>query len=160
MNIKKMRALQYIRRFNYESCLHYQSVAEHSLMCALIAYDLCDKYGYEQKMVLNVMLHDIAESVTGDIPHLIKAFIKKEEIDNLEAAAYKELDINNPEALYEDIIRYVDILELCLYLQEERCLGNTNLLDIEAESRGRLRNYPVWNQYTWTLLDNKHEWPM
>jgi len=154
MDVLKIRSLQYIKRFNYESCIKYQSVAEHSMMCALIAYDFCKIYNYDYKIVIAALLHDVAESVIGDIPYLVKSFIDKKEINKLEFAAYKELKMEDPIRGYEDIVSFIDILELCIYLQEERLRGNKNLINIEAESRGRLEKYPIWLKYTWTLLDN------
>ena len=141
MDINKTRSLQYVRRFNFEYCNKYQSVAEHSFYVALLAHEMAKIVGYASpefcmKMAL---LHDITESVTGDIPFLTKRALGRLAIVGLENRAEKELGISlSAQIEVIKIVDYCDALELALYLKEERKSGNTTLIDIEHETWKRL----------------------
>ena len=144
MDLVKVRALQYIRRLNFERCNRYQSVAEHSFYVTLLAKEIAELLGYPKSTIAMVvekaMVHDVPEAVTGDIPFLTRRALDKVALANLDAMAEKEMgiDLSAPLAVLE-IVNYADALEFALYLKEERESGNTNLIDIEHETWGRLK---------------------
>ena len=141
MDQNKIRALQYVRRFNFERCNRYQSVAEHSFFVGVLAYEMAEivNYQHPEYYMRMAMLHDITEAVTGDIPFLTKRVIGKGTILDLEDKAEKELDVclGSPVDVIR-IVNYGDALELALYLKEERESGNQTLIDIEHETWKRL----------------------
>jgi len=139
----KLRAWQYVRRFNFERCNRYQTVAEHSACVAALALDLArmarmpaGKVGVVLEMAL---LHDAPEAVTGDLPYLVRRSLDPAAIKELDVRAEGELgiDLSAPRDVI-DVVSYADALELAMYLREERLSGNASLLDIERETRGRL----------------------
>lgn len=142
MNLIKSRALQYVRRLNFERCNRYQSVAEHSFYVALLALEIAEIVGFKDRLsVLEAaLLHDIPEAVTGDIPFLVRRALDPVALANLDALAEKEIGVDlgcQREVL--EIVSYADALEFALYLKEERESGNVTLVDIEKETLGRLK---------------------
>lgn len=162
MNIRKTRGLRYIRRFNFHLCNKYESVAEHSFYVALIALELSRDLGFQSGMSKNVMfhalLHDITESVIGDIGFLVRREIPRS-IKDLERKAMIELnfktDLITP--IERTIVDFADAYELKLYLEEERKSGNSHLWDIECETYSRLYNMsisesPCPSNNNWTTI--------
>ena len=77
-----------------------ESVADHSYMTGLMAMVLSDGLGLDTlKIVKMSLLHDLAESKTGD---LTPARISKREKDGLENAAMAEILQSLPEAVKND----------------------------------------------------------
>lgn len=154
MNLKKLRALRNINRFNFHQCNKVQNVAEHSFFVALIAVDMMqhDKKFYDTnishsmkmiQIVYAALLHDVEEAVIGDIGYLIR---RKVNLDFLHDEIVKEIGYNvYNEGLNEvkDYIEFADALELKFYLEEERKSGNTGLYQIECETMGRLYRCPI-----------------
>ncbi len=152
MNLKMTRSLRHIRRFNFHHCNKYETVAEHSFFLSIIAYELAKELDYKRDLILAIttiaMLHDIEESVTGDIPFLIKRRINN--INEIEHEARTELGYNADnfnEYMNEDkiqcVVAFADAYELKLYLEEERRSGNVSLHQIECETWGRLHDIDI-----------------
>lgn len=155
MNLKKTRGLRYVRRFNFHFCNNYQNVAEHSYYVAVIASEISLMYikeigiGLEfvYKCVHRALFHDIDESITGDIPHMVKRVV---DVSNLIDHAMKEIDYSEEfgvdpieEGAIEDIVKFADKIELKLYLEEERKSGNHHLYRIEQETYKLLLDTPI-----------------
>jgi len=148
MDVRKIRSLQYVRRFNYERCNRYQSVAEHSAMVAVLAYEAANVLGWPQPAAYEAaffaLMHDAEEAVTGDILHLTKRALRKrgDGIAWLERQAADELGLNAPVPMSRErileLVEYCDVLELALYLQEEGASGNSAMGGILRETYGRL----------------------
>ncbi len=144
MDILKARALQYVRRLNFERCNRYQSVAEHSFYVAILAKEIAELMGYPKTTISSVfekaLLHDVPEAVTGDIPYLVRKALDPVALSNLDSMAEEEIgvDLAAPIGVLQ-IVAYADALEFALYLKEERESGNTTLVDIEHETWGRLK---------------------
>ena len=149
MDCKKVRSLQFVRRFNFERCNRYQSVAEHLAMCAMLAREAAARLDWPYDEVVRVayfaLMHDVEEAVTGDIPHLVKSRMGRPEVLKLEAAARRELGTHAiPEGKFEDLVEYCDVLELAMYLQEEESSGNATLHDILRETYGRIASTTLY----------------
>lgn len=141
MDLNKARALQYVRRLNFERCNRYQSVAEHSFYVGILAFEMAGIVGYDnpEYCMRMAMLHDITEAVTGDIPFLTKRAIGLAGVSILEDKAEREIGVSLGSPLeVVKIVNYCDALEFALYLKEERESGNQTLVDIEHETWGRL----------------------
>lgn len=143
LNIKKLRALRWVRRFNFHQCNNYMNVAEHSYFVTVIALELANILGLnvENKawVLRQALFHDAEEAVTGDIPFLVKRFLGKH-VDELEQVAAVELGLVPVTDFYiDDIVELADALELKLYLEEERDAGNWGLIQIEQETMLRIQ---------------------
>lgn len=163
MDHRKIRNLQYVRRFNFHSCIRYQNVAEHSYFVALYAREIAWRFfgGFTRDVqamlvmatVDAAMNHDAAEAITGDLPYLVRREMDKQELRRLEKMAEKELGIDSnrfvktlrgevpTDALTESvalIVEMADAIDLKFYLQEERHRGNDNLAKIEGETFQRI----------------------
>lgn len=152
MNHAKLRNMQYVRRFNFHSCVRYQNVAEHSYYVALYAQAIAKRVfisysepvqrNFVASVVSMALKHDMAEAVTGDIPYLVRKHMDREELQRIEHVAYTELDVDY-DYEYDDplvyaIVALADAIELKVYCQEERNRGNQNLWTIEKETQGRI----------------------
>lgn len=153
MNIRKIRALRHIRRFNFHNCNKYQNVAEHSFFVGILAYYIMLGWRPEKAaLAMAVALHhDIAEAVTGDIPYLVRQRLEMKEIDQ---EAMEELDVSRFAADTDivEVIDFADAFELKLYLEEERRSGNNSLYEIECETYHRLFKYKVPNAVDWVKM--------
>ena len=134
MNIRKLRGLRYVRRFNFHQCVNYTTVAEHSFFVALIIMEL---FPNDAGIVKNALLHDAEEACTGDIGYLTRKLLGKEAVDVVEHMARIELDVETPHKP-NSMVDLADAVELKIYLEEERKAGNNNLIQIEAETMGRI----------------------
>jgi len=135
MNVRKLRGLRWVRRFNFHQCINYESVAEHSFFVAMIVGYLSD---WDMEAVDAALFHDVEESVTGDIPFLIKKELDTEEV---ERSARNELGIAREKILFPAdriLVELADVVETKIYLEEERKAGNQNLFDIEMETIDRM----------------------
>ena len=137
MNIKKLRALRYVRRFNFHNCNRHTTVAEHSFFVALITMELADDLGMESgsRCIREALLHDAEEAVTGDIGYLTRREISN--LGEIEAKARVELGVETVAHPFR-VVMLADCIELKMYLEEERRSGNMGLVDIERETYGRI----------------------
>ncbi|MFH1229244.1 MAG: HD domain-containing protein [Candidatus Aenigmatarchaeota archaeon] len=68
-----------------------ESVADHSFRAALLGMVLSDDEGLDTEKVMRMLLlHDLEESVTGDIPHPQKLKMDKEKLKAMQEGAIKE----------------------------------------------------------------------
>lgn len=155
MNVRKVRALMNVRRFNFERCNRYQSVAEHSFFVALIAKEMAADLGWHQFKIAAAtyaaLLHDAAEAVTGDLPYLVRMIIDRGEVNKLDRMAEKELDVGEGDRFpaitlgmgdlkdVNELVEAADAAELFLYLGEELDSGNEAMRPIFEETLSRLR---------------------
>lgn len=145
VDVRKLRALQYVRRFNFERCNRYQSVAEHSAMVAVLCLDaaLAMEWGWigAKEAAVYGLMHDAPEAVTGDIPFLVKRRMDRQEVLKLDLTAEIELglpDFGESSVAVKSLVYYCDAVELALYLQEEISSGNVSLHPVLYETYGRL----------------------
>lgn len=156
MDQRKVRALQSVRRLNFESCVRYQSVAEHSLLCGLLCLDAALRMGLPDREAFAAMAagatHDLAEAVTGDIPYLVRRELGASIVAGLDARAEEELGFRRDFAEFRPLVEYCDALEFALYVLDERALGNSTLDRILLETLQRLARSPLFDKLRpWTL---------
>lgn len=143
LNIKKIRGLRWVRRFNFHQCNHYMSVAEHSYFVAVIGIKLSDIFRLDQWQRLDLirlgLVHDMPECVTGDVPFLIRRHLG-DIMQKLDEKAIDEIGCRiHSDSFIKKLIALADALELKMYLEEERKSGNVGvLLQIEAETMRRI----------------------
>ena len=159
IDIRKLRALQHVRRFNFERCNRYQSVAEHSFYVALLArqaaFVLKNQDGNFQGFM--GLMHDATEAALGDIPYLVRKNMDSDALWDLEHMAEVEIGGTPGTSV---VVTFCDALELAMYLKEERESGNRTLIAIEYETRGRLVRHPLWpclREWAYGLLETTEE---
>lgn len=171
MDQRKIRALRNVRRFNFEHCNRYQSVAEHSYFVAVLAMELAVRAMMPPPKVASVieaaLMHDVTEAVTGDIPYLVRRSMDRVALAEIEHRAANELKVDASYPL--DVIwvvDYADALELAMYLKEERESGNRSLIDIERETRRRLVDVDAGGEpsafysFAVSILGGPEEWEL
>ena len=110
------------------------SVAAHSFRAAFIAYHLAKRVGVDPfKAAFAALLHDVAESRTGDVHKLASAYVRREEEralqDMLEGTGMEELkalfhELKKGESLLARVVKDADRLELFLQAKEYMAKGN------------------------------------
>lgn len=146
MDLKKSRSLMYVRRLNFERCNRYENVAEHSFYVGIMAYQLACAVGLDEaeaRYCLKMgLMHDLAEAVTGDIPFLTRRALGKISCEGIDHLGEQEIGVDlGTDRQTLEIVQVADALEFALYLKEELQSGNHALMDIYAETLGRLLQY-------------------
>lgn len=120
--LKEGLRLSHVPRWSTVDRLKEQSVADHSFRVAIIALNLVDwlifkgiKEINRGKVVELAILHDIAESHTGDVPTPFKRNIKA----IAGATAYQRLFPTGHEGhLYEmDVVKIADVMESITWIE-------------------------------------------
>lgn len=139
----QLRRLKNVNRCGVLSCLRPENVVEHSYFVAIIAYDLAkeleEKEGIKidyNVLLLKSLLHDIEESIIGDIPYpvkhsseLFKTLFEEEKNKIVDKFFPKEISLinqNSKVGIEGEIVHIADYLELYLYCVEEQISGNHN----------------------------------
>lgn len=146
LDLKKSRSLMYVRRLNFERCNRYENVAEHSFYVGIMAYQLAYAVGLDEieaRYCLKMgLMHDLAEAVTGDIPFLTRRALGEVTCKGIDCLGEQEIGVDlGTDRQTLEIVRIADALEFALYLKEELQSGNHALMDIYAETLGRLIQY-------------------
>lgn len=130
--------LSKIVRYNNRTRLQDESVAEHtcfvSMFCLKIMAQLKLDHETEREILILAALHDMAESVTSDIPHNVKqAFpAMKEMLNDIEYRYYADnwasyiKEICASETLAYNIVKLADAYSVYQYCLNERNLGNNS----------------------------------
>jgi 5'-deoxynucleotidase YfbR-like HD superfamily hydrolase len=139
INHRLIRNLRWVRRFNFHSINHEQNVAEHSFFVGLLAYDLGLVFNgemYAFRCMKTALYHDLEESVTSDIPFLVKRYLDTQFIERTarKMINIKDIHKDNFDDSILSIVRLADIVEMKLFLEEERRTGNMSLYEIEQEA--------------------------
>lgn len=158
----RLRGLSVVGRWNFHPRLTTETVAEHSFYVGFYAAMLAMMDGVRDHILLDVVMsaicHDFEESVTGDLPMLVKREVKNEWVavedramsqllqflphDLAKAIGHRKFvsGINGDDA--ERVKKYVkaaDILDVIMYCRSEKALGNKSFLEIEQEASTLLR---------------------
>lgn len=145
--------MAFVQRYHAEITLHKESVAEHQFFVARSTMAICFELKHYKiaepdaaKAIGMALIHDEAESVTGDMPgHIKRKYpdLKKALVD-AEAEAMFSIYSKMPTAIMDNylgllheyldknllesqIVKYADILDIAAFSQNERKLGNTLL---------------------------------
>ena len=129
------RDLSYVPRWGILRSIRKQSVAEHSYYVALYADQLATLIQWEgdtAALLQYALLHDIDETITGDIPGPVKraAFDKTKMWDKIRDTMARRFGtinvfrLNNPLPEIKAIVAVADSIDEISYLVEENILGN------------------------------------
>jgi len=143
------KALSQILRFSTIPTINKQNVAEHSYFVSLIAWLICTRLE-SNGVIVNTdqvlkmcLIHDIPESVSGDMPRNVKQGEVRNMIARLEDSVFEVMTENLPDDMKLEltcsyqmcgekdyleyrIMKFADILESAIYCLCEREMGNTN----------------------------------
>lgn len=132
--VNRAITLSNIQRYSRMHLFNRQNVAEHSFNVALILLTMLSgdtEKSYKEKFEILAagILHDIEESVTGDVIAPIKD--KLEGFGDVEADAAESIlphsllmHWDGSRSQYEDYIHFADLIERSIFCQKEIELGN------------------------------------
>ena len=149
----KLGRLTYTYRYSAQPVIHRENVAEHSYWTAMIGVAICMDLGINDlapKVAIKALLHDVEESMTGDLVREIKYFDKeiRTVIGRVEKEFAKRLFApmgvagENLQRIWENskddtpagrIVALADLLCVIAYCDREMKLGNTGLEHIRKE---------------------------
>ena len=153
---QKIRAMSYVERWHYYANNKGENIAEHSWWVAFYVMWLMEVSALTEltrstqlEVLQSAMLHDIAESVTADLPFLVKRAVGKKAWEGVETQALAELTRSLPASLAVKwqtlatasvpVVKAADLLDVVRFAQEQAFLGNRMYERIEKESVGLLR---------------------
>lgn len=145
--LRKLRGLRWVNRWNFHYRHKEENVAEHSFWVAIYTFALCtmmkrgEQYTYQSTMV--ALLHDAEESITGDLPALVKRYADWKPIIALARTELFSKDMKEVRELHElgdshDVVHAADLFAALVYAEEELRLGNQEFSRIRAELIGSL----------------------
>ena len=144
--VNKLRGLNHVERWNFTPHLRRENVAEHSLWVATFTAILAPAES-RAALVLAAISHDFEESITADLPALVKAHtpewhavvtIAEGELFGA-AVGIEEREIQDAfvgaRKLSEEssVVKIADLFAALMYARMEIELGNTHFFRIERE---------------------------
>ncbi len=157
-----------IERYQNRHTIDALSVADHSWLTAMLSMMIFDSIGFYDgtsnddltnimrgELLTRAILHDVEESLTGDIPlesetkveikyvkglisnNIMKAIFPSEIADKYSA---HHMFAKHSMTVEGSIVRYADMLSALIEALRENDLGNTNLDDIIENAMGYLRD--------------------
>ncbi len=134
-----------IRRFHTSYMLREQNVAAHTwqAMCILFAIEPTAR----QQVFTALLMHDVAEIATGDIPAPVKWASEEMAtvLGRLEGDLHDTIGYAPPRlSAYElALVRYCDDMELVLHLADEWRMGNTYAHAMGMRKLNRVHDGPL-----------------
>lgn len=143
MNLRKLRALSHVWRWNFHPRVRQESVAEHSYWTAIYAVRLLDRLNISAAQYVDAiqyaLYHDAEEAITGDLPWPVKRGKAWKDVHK-EACS----EINDPclgGSLREDVkasIKAADLFSALVFVDEEVYMGNNFFMQIRGELIGAI----------------------
>ena len=144
--VQKLRGMNHVIRWNMHVCLRKENIAEHSMWVATFAAILAPAAD-RNALVFAAVTHDYEESITGDLPALVKratpdwdSTVKRAEAELFRAAvgpeereiqdafiAARHLAETNP------VVKIADLFSALMFARMENELGNMHFKAIENE---------------------------
>ena len=118
-----------------------QTVADHSYRVAMLVLIIADRLNLSEKktyeLVIQALLHDIEESVLGDVQYYIKHIPEVEKaLDEYKRKFASQIPILNDED-EDKIVKIADMLDLLLYTEDELRSGNVHPDIIQLRERAQ-----------------------
>lgn len=152
-----LQRLRYVNRYSGQPVVRYENVAEHSFWTAIIAVTIATEMelsrGDIRECALRGLLHDIEESMTGDLVRDLKYYdqetrdaigrVEKQFAEGIfrriggragDLFAKTWTNAKNPVNPSGDVVALADLLCVLSYIQQERDHGNVSL------TLGRIEN--------------------
>lgn len=132
--VNLLREAGAVTRLHTVPHLQHYDVAQHCWRMAVLLYALHP--GPSRRLLWAVLLHDVGERFTGDIPTTIKwasPDIDKA-FDKMEAEISKRLGLDvRFQADERNWLKGLDLFELYLYCQDEIAMGNQHIVQVRDE---------------------------
>lgn len=149
-NIRE-RDLQFVPRWVITRNIHSRNVAEHSFYIALWALRIAEyaKMAPEIRLciVRIALIHDVEETITGDIPSPFKSALNKHTkiaVDTLNHQLIERpsqfINEYNTQIGVGAILKFCDHLEAAMTIAEERSMGNKTLEGVFFELMGKMED--------------------
>ena len=132
--------LNVIKRFTGRSTTNHDDVAGHTLRVIMIANRLAEEFphsGLDKSLIMEMaMVHDIEESLFGDVPSRFKHYLKdykesaKTAIESEELLPYHlkiAYNMLQTKCLEADVVKMADNLDGFIFVTKERSRGNREI---------------------------------
>lgn len=160
--IYRLRGLSFVTRWNFHPVTRRETVAEHTAWVAIYAMMIASmeqeiqggevNYRWVGECVMAALMHDWEESVTGDLPSLVKN-VCRSEWSKVEEAGFNQLMSTLPDShplrrfaplwrpsnAVQVIVKAADLLDRVIYGWEEKLRGNQAFTSIVDETVMQLR---------------------
>jgi 5'-deoxynucleotidase YfbR-like HD superfamily hydrolase len=156
MNFRTKYEAGQVKRYHTQITLKEQTLAEHQWGVAMIVNEIYPQ-GYQ--LLMAALTHDLAESVTGDIPYTAKRdnYNLKEASDSAEDVFNFEHNLcqglNSEE---QHILRWADMFECFLFARRETWLGNQTMRKVVETARDALNRIGPPNGKAIALFKEYH----
>jgi putative hydrolases of HD superfamily len=150
---KEAENLKNILRHSYTSAGRHESVAEHSWMLCLLALAVAEQVSFEVDMLRllkMLIVHDLPEAVTGDIPVFDKQAIAAQAHEN-ETRAMAQLTASLPDGFRQE---FVDLFEEFEARQSNEAKLANALDKAEAFLQHNLADLDTWTEQDFTYQTN------
>ena len=145
MSLKVLHEAGTVTRFHTVRSVHQTTVAHHSWGVCLILLRITSP---SSQLLAAAIYHDLAESVTGDVPATAK-WLSSELTDSLGQLEFNfEREHNLIVDLSDDettLLKWADMFELIMYADSEIALGNTLFKPIRERGIAYLSQRPAPN---------------
>jgi len=153
--IDTIRSGYKVQRFHTQPRIHADTVGHHSANVAVLVLafsPLCRK-----EVLVEALMHDVAEVETGDTPATVKNWDKKvrDALDWLEERFRAKNKIPTPDLRNDEkaLLHFVDRLESLLSAQEEVNMGNSYAKIITSNAWEMLIDMDVPGEYLEKALE-------
>lgn len=139
-----LRNAGHVKRWHTTVTLRQQTVAEHTWQVMRIWFEL---YGPPSKDVaITILLHDVAEIITGDLPHVVKRdnprlkaeLTRVEGLNQYRMFSHKLPKLSDGNRLR---VKLCDLLEMAEFALEEINLGNKGAQAILYNIESAINNF-------------------
>lgn len=120
-----------VKRYHTVTTLVQETVGHHSHGVAMLCYLLCAAPSAD--LIYMALVHDLAESQTGDIPSPAKReYGIGEQVHELEARLLFSagLSVRNLSPAEERVLKLADLAQGALFCVREMSLGNSRMVDV------------------------------
>jgi putative hydrolase of HD superfamily len=151
----------------------FENLADHMFRVAWLALTISkmEKAGDHEKILKMALLHDIAESRTGDVHYISRQYTKRNDLlamtDMLGGTVQADMmqvweEYERRESIEAKIVKDADTLSVDMELAEQAYLGNS-LQDLFEEHRQKVANnslFTVSAKKLWHEIQhaNPHDW--
>lgn len=138
-----------LKRYNNMPRIKSESLAEHQYYCALILIKLKEyiiNISYQSFSILlqYLLIHDIGELYTGDIPHNVKedypdlkTILEQIEHDKISSIGFEDIiSVIEKDERLKLLFKLCDTIQVVQYCENEKRLGNfsQNIISIRDEA--------------------------
>lgn len=161
-----------LKRYNNMPRIKSESLAEHQYYCGLILIKLKDyiiNLSYVQFSILlqYVLVHDIGELYTGDIPHNVKedypdlrTLLEQIENEKINSFGFSDIlkEVEKDEKL-KMLFKLCDTIQVVQYCENEKRLGNfsQNMTLIREEALKLVKKQVKWLKENKLLIEDFNE---